>query len=87
MYNRRLTIMDEKLYDQLFQEYVDYVVGVIKQKGIKTARELKDIVRKNINRVDLRLCRVVMTSNMRFGAFLDDTYESVGLATNIIIDE
>ena len=79
--------MDEKLYDQLFQEYVDYVVGVIKQKGIKTAKELKDTVRKNINRVDLRLRRVVMTSNMRFGAFLDDTYESVGLATNIVIDD
>ncbi len=79
--------MDEKLYDQLFQEYVDYVVGVIKQKGIKTAKELKDTVRKNINRVDLQLCRVVMTNNMRFGAFLDDTYESVGLATNIVIDE
>jgi len=61
--------MDEKLYDQLFQEYVDYVVGVIKEKGVKTAKELKDIVRKNINRIDLRLCRVVMTSNMRFGAF------------------
>ena len=80
-------IMDEKLYDQLFQEYVDYVVGVIKEKGVRTAKELKDIVRKNINRIDLRLCRVVMTSNMRFGAFLDDTYESVGLATNIVIDE
>ena len=79
--------MDEKLYDQLFQEYVDYVVGVIKQKGIKTAKELKDTVRKNINRVDLRLARVVMVNNMRFGAFLDDTYESVGLATNIVIDE
>ena len=79
--------MDEKLYDQLFQEYVDYVVGVIKQKGIKTAKELKDIVRKNINRVDLRLARVVMVNNMRFGAFLDDTYESVGLATDIVIDD
>ena len=79
--------MDQQLYDQLFQEYVDYVVGVIRQKGIKTANDLKDIVRKNINRVDLRLARVVMVNNMRFGAFLDDTYESVGLATNIIIDE
>ncbi len=79
--------MDEKLYDKLFQEYVDYVVGVIKEKGIKTANDLKDIVRKNINRVDLRLCRVVMVNNMRFGAFLDDTYESVGLATNIVIDD
>jgi hypothetical protein len=79
--------MDEKLYDQLFQEYVDYVVGVIKEKGVKTAKELKDIVRKNINRVDLRLARVVMVNNARFGAFLDDTYESVGLATNIVIDD
>ena len=79
--------MDQQLYDQLFQEYVDYVVGVIKQKGIKTANDLKDIVRKNINRVDLRLARVVMVNNARFGAFLDDTYESVGLATNIVIDE
>ena len=79
--------MDQQLYDQLFQEYVDYVVGVIKQKGIKTAKELKDTVRKNINRVDLRLARVVMVNNMRFGAFLDDTYESVGLATDIVIDE
>ena len=79
--------MDQQLYDQLFQEYVDYVVGVIKQKGIKTAKELKDTVRKNINRVDLRLARVVMVNNARFGAFLDDTYESVGLATNIVIDE
>ena len=79
--------MDEKLYDQLFQEYVDYVVGVIRQKGIKTANDLKDIVRKNINRVDLRLARVVMVNNMRFGAFLDDTYESVGLATDIVIDD
>ena len=34
--------MDQQLYDKLFQEYVDYVVGVIKQKGIKTAKELKD---------------------------------------------
>ena len=79
--------MDEKLYDKLFQEYVDYVVGIIREKGIKTASGLKDIVRKNINRVDLRLCRVVMVNNMRFGAFLDDTYESVGLATDIVIDE
>ena len=79
--------MDQQLYDKLFQEYVDYVVGVIKQKGIKTANDLKDTVRKNINRVDLRLARVVMVNNMRFGAFLDDTYESVGLATDIVIDE
>jgi len=79
--------MDQQLYDTLFQEYVDFVVGVIKQKGVKIASDLKDIVRKNINRVDLRLARVVMINNMRFGAFLDDTYESVGLATNIIIDE
>ena len=79
--------MDEKLYDKLFQEYVDFIVGVIKEKGIKTAKGLKDTVRRNINRVDLRLCRVVMTNNARFGAFLDDTYESVGLATNIVIDE
>ena len=79
--------MDQQLYNQLFPEYVDYIVGIIREKGIKTAKELKDTVRKNINRVDLRLCRVVMTSNMRFGAFLDDTYESVGLATNIVIDE
>ena len=57
-----------------------------RQKGVKTASDLKDIVRKNINRVDLRLARVVMVNNMRFGAFLDDTYESVGLATNIVID-
>ena len=79
--------MDQQLYDKLFQEYVDYVVGVIRQKGIKTANDLKDIVRKNINRVDLRLARVVMVNNMRFGAFLDDTYESVGLATDIVIDD
>lgn len=79
--------MDEKLYDKLFQEYVDYVVDIIRKKGIKTAKDLKDIVRKNINRVDLRLARVVMVNNMRFGAFLDDTYESVGLATNIVIDD
>jgi hypothetical protein len=79
--------MDQQLYDKLFQEYVDYVVGIIREKGIKTAKELKDIVRKNINRVDLRLARVVMVNNMRFGAFLDDTYESVGLATDIVIDE
>ena len=79
--------MDEKLYDKLFQEYVDFIVGVIKEKGINTAKGLKDTVRRNINRVDLRLCRVVMTNNAIFGAFLDDTYESVGLATNILIDE
>ena len=79
--------MDQQLYDKLFQEYVDYVVDIIRKKGIKTAKELKDTVRKNINRVDLRLCRVVMTSNMRFGAFLDDAYESVGLATDIVIDD
>ena len=79
--------MEQQLYDKLFQEYVDYVVGIIREKGIKTASGLKDIVRKNINRVDLRLCRVVMVNNARFGAFLDDTYESVGLATNIVIDE
>ena len=78
--------MDQRQYDRLFQEYVDYVVGIIQKKGIKTANDLKDIVRKNINRVDLRLCRVVMVNNARFGAFLDDTYESVGLATNIVID-
>ena len=77
--------MEQQLYDKLFQEYVDYVVGIIREKGIKTASDLKDIVRKNINRVDLRLCRVVMVNNARFGAFLDDTYESVGLATNIVI--
>ena len=79
--------MDQQLYDKLFQEYVDYVVDIIRKKSIKTAKELKDTVRKNINRVDLRLCRIVMTSNMRFGAFLDDTYESVGLATDIVIDD
>ena len=79
--------MDQKQYDKLFQEYVDYIVGIIREKGINTANGLKDTVRKNINRVDLRLARVVMTSNQRFGAFLDDTYESVGLATNIVIDE
>ena len=79
--------MDQQLYDKLFQEYVDFVVGIIKQKGIKTANDLKDIVRKSINRVDLRLARVVMVNNMRFGAFLDDIYESVGLATNIVIDD
>ena len=79
--------MDQRQYDRLFQEYVDYVVGIIQEKGIKTANDLKDIVRKNINRVDLRLARVVMVNNMRFGAFLDDTYESVGLATNIVIDD
>ena len=78
--------MDQQLYDQLFQEYVDYIVGIIREKGIKTANDLKDTVRKNINRVDLRLARVVMVNNARFGAFLDDTYESVGLATNIVID-
>lgn len=78
--------MDQRQYDALFQEYVDYVVGIIQEKGIKTANDLKDIVRKNINRVDLRLARVVMVNNARFGAFLDDTYESVGLATNIVID-
>lgn len=79
--------MDQRQYDRLFQEYVDYVVGIIQKKGIKTANDLKDIVRKNINRVDLRLARVVMVNNTRFGAFLDDTYESVGLATNIVIDD
>ncbi len=79
--------MDQRQYDRLFQEYVDYVVGIIQKKGIKTANDLKDIVRKNINRVDLRLARVVMVNNARFGAFLDDTYESVGLATNIVIDD
>lgn len=79
--------MNQQLYDKLFQEYVDYVVGIIRKKGIKTANDLKDIVRKNINRVDLRLARVVMVNNMRFGAFLDDTYESVGLATDIVIDD
>ena len=79
--------MDQQLYDKLFQEYVDYVVGIIRKKVIKTANDLKDIVRKNINRVDLRLARVVMVNNMRFGAFLDDTYESVGLATDIVIDD
>ena len=79
--------MDQKQYDMLFQEYVDFIVGIIRDKGIKTASDLKDQVRKNINRVDLRLARVVMVNNARFGAFLDDTYESVGLATNIVIDD
>ena len=79
--------MDQKQYDTLFQEYVDYIVDIIRKKGIKTASDLKDQVRKNINRVDLKLARVVMVNNARFGAFLDDTYESVGLATNIVIDE
>ena len=79
--------MDQKQYDRLFQEYVDYIVDIIRKKGIKTASDLKDQVRKNINRVDLKLARVVMVNNARFGAFLDDTYESVGLATNIVIDE
>ncbi|MBR2237425.1 MAG: hypothetical protein IJ887_06070 [Prevotella sp.] len=79
--------MDKHLYDKLFQEYVDYVVDIIRKKGIKTAKGLKDTVRRNINRVDLRLCRVVMANNARFGAFLDDTYESVGLATDIVIDD
>lgn len=79
--------MDQQLYDKLFQEYVDFVVGVIKEKGIKTASDLKDCVKKNINKLDVRLVRMVMVNNMVFGAFLDDTYESVGLATNIVIDE
>ena len=79
--------MDQKQYDMLFQEYVDFIVGIIREKGIKTASDLKDQVRKNINRVDLKLARVVMVNNARFGAFIDDTYESVGLATNIVIDE
>lgn len=79
--------MNQQLYDSLFQDYVDYIVGIIKEKGIKTVNDLKDIVRKNINRMDLRLARGVMVNNMRFEAFLDDTYESVGLATNIVIDE
>ena len=79
--------MDQRQYDRLFQEYVDYVVGIIQEKGIKTANDLKNIVRKNINRVDLRLARVVMVNNAKFGAFLNDTYESVGLATNIVIDD
>ena len=79
--------MDQHLYDRLFEEFVKAIAAIIKQKGIKTAKELKEIVKRNINRVDLRLARVVMTSNARFGAFLDDTYESVGLATNIVIDE
>ena len=79
--------MDEKLYDQLFQEYVDYIVGIIREKGIKTAKDLKDCVKKNVNKLDIRLVRIVMTNNTRFGAFLDDTYESVGLATNIVIDD
>ena len=52
--------MDQKQYDTLFQEYVDFIVDIIRKKGIKTASDLKDIVRKNINRVDLRLARVVM---------------------------
>ena len=79
--------MDQHLYDRLFEEFVKAIAAIIKQKGIKTAKELKEIVKRNINQVDLRLARVVMTSNARFGAFLDDTYESVGLATNIVIDE
>ena len=79
--------MDQKQYDTLFQEYVDFIVDIIRKKGIKTASDLKDIVRKNINRIDFRLCGVVMVNNARFGAFLDDTYESVGLATNIVIDD
>lgn len=78
--------MDQQLYDKLFQDYVDFIVGIIREKGIKTASDLKDQVKRNINRVDLKLARVVMVNNARFGAFLDDTYESVGLATNIEID-
>ena len=79
--------MDQKQYDKLFQEFVDAIVGIIKQKGITTANGLKDTVRRNVNKVDLRLARVVMVNNARFSAFLDDTYESVGLATNIVIDD
>ena len=78
--------MDQQLYDKLFQDYVDFIVDIIRKKGIKTASDLKDQVKRNINRVDLKLARVVMVNNARFGAFLDDTYESVGLATNIEID-
>lgn len=79
--------MDQEQYDMLFQEFVDAIVGIIKQKGINTANGLKDTVRRNVNKVDLRLARVVMVNNARFGAFLDDTYESVGLATNIVVDD
>lgn len=79
--------MDQKQYDMLFQEFVDAIVGIIKQKGINTANGLKDTVRRNVNKVDLRLARVVMVNNARFGAFLNDTYESVGLATNIVVDD
>ena len=79
--------MDQHLYDRMFNEFVKAMVVIIKEKGIKTSKDLKDIVRKNINRVDLRLARVVMVNNARFGAFLDDAYESIGLATDIEIDE
>ena len=79
--------MDQHLYDRLFEEFVRTIVEIIKQKGIKTAKELKEIVKRNINQVDLRLARVVMINNARFGAFLDDAYESIGLATNIEIEE
>ena len=79
--------MDKHLYDKLFQEYVDYVVDIIRKKGIKTAKDLKECVKKNINKLDNRIARKVMVNNMVFGAFLDDTYESVGLATDIVIDD
>jgi hypothetical protein len=79
--------MDQHLYDRLFEEFVKAIAAIIKQKGIKTAKELKEIVKRNINQVDLRLARVVMVNNARFGAFLDDAYESIGLATSIEIEE
>ena len=79
--------MDQHLYDRLFEEFVKAIAAIIKQKGIKTAKELKEIVKRNINQVDLRLARVVMVNNARIGAFLDDAYESIGLATNIEIEE
>lgn len=79
--------MDQQQYDLLFQNWTFIIGELIRKKGIKTANELKECVKKNINMLDIRLARMVMVNNQVFGAFLDDTYESVGLATDIVIDE
>jgi hypothetical protein len=77
--------MDQKLYDKLFQEYVDAVSGIIRKKGITDSEKMKDCVKSNINKLDIRIARMVTVNNQTFGAFLEDTYESVGLATDIML--
>ena len=78
--------MDQKLYDELFQKFVDEMVSIIKNEGITDYSAMEECVAKNVCKLDIRIRRNFFKNHDLLFAFLDDAYESVGLATNIEID-